>query len=73
MEYLLAGIVGLIVSIALTIFLNRKEKAVGDLRIDHSDPDNPYLFLELNIGLEELSKKNEVVLRVKLKDYISQK
>ena len=41
---------------------------VGTLRVDHSDPDGPFLFLELSKRVEAVVSKKYVVLRVKAKD-----
>lgn len=46
---------------------------IGVLRIDRSDPDGPYLFLELSKDMSYFSNKKYVVLRVNDKNYISQK
>lgn len=69
--WLLAGIlIGLLVS--KFIF---KDKPIGSLRVDKSDPDSePYLFLELDAGgMSDIYKKQNVRLRVKIKNYISHK
>ena len=69
--WLLAGIlIGLLVS--KFVF---KDKPIGSLRVDKSDPDSePYLFLELDAGgMSDIYKKQSVRLRVKIKIYISHK
>lgn len=43
---------------------------VGTLRIDRSDPDGPFLFLELSKRVESVTSKKYVVMRVKSKDFI---
>lgn len=49
-----------------------KTASVGTLRIDQSDPeDSPYLFLELEKGLNVISSKSYVLMKVDLKNYIS--
>ena len=49
-------------------------KRSGALRIDHSDPqDGPYLFLELEKGIYDISKRHYILLEVKLKNYYSHK
>ena len=52
-----------------------KDKPIGSLRVDQSDPDSePYLFLELDPGgMSDIYKKQSVRLRVKIKNYISHK
>ena len=66
---------GVLIGIIIAVVSSRKN-AVGDLRIDHSDPDdNPYLFLELEPGSDPnaIAKKKYITLRVKVENYISQK
>lgn len=67
---LLVGlIIGMIIGIIIVIsILNRK--SVGDLRIDDSDPDGVYLFLELNCSTAAVAKRRYVLLRVNPKSYI---
>lgn len=49
-------------------------RSSGVLRVDHSDPDGPYLFLELERSdVDEIMKNRYVTLRVNTKNYISQK
>lgn len=72
--WLIIGIlIGLIVGIVGVMFIFR-QKPVGTLRIDTSDPDGPYPFLELPPdGFYEILHKKHVVLKVNTKSYISQK
>ena len=53
--------------IAFRLFL------VGTLRLDHSDPDGPFLFLELSKRIGSVVSKKYVVMRVKAKDFIPHK
>lgn len=46
---------------------------VGTLRVDHSDPDGPFLFLELSKRVESVVSKKYVIMRVKVKDFIPHK
>lgn len=70
--YILGLCVGALVAIVVSIRKHQK-KNVGTIRLDHSDPDRPYLFLELDKGgLEQLKNSNWVVLDVNLQNYISQ-
>lgn len=48
-------------------------KSSGALRIDSSDPDGPYFFLELTETIDSVQKKRKILLDVDLKNYISQK
>ena len=66
----LAGfVIGIIPLIIVTI---HKDKPVGDLVVDGSDRDGPFLFLELNVPLNRVEDKEKVELRVVHKNYISQ-
>ena len=62
-------VIGIIPLIIATI---RKDKPVGDLVVDRSDEDGPFLFLELNVPLNRVEGKEKVELKVVHKNYISQ-
>lgn len=69
-------LIWLLAGILIGLFVSRfKDKPIGSLRVDESDPDSgPYLFLELDPGgLNDIYKKQSVRLRVKIKNYISHK
>lgn len=74
MELLIILLIGILIGMLIAKFIFR-DKPIGSLRVDQSDPDSgAYLFLELNpCGADEIYKKKYVSLRVDLKDYISQK
>lgn len=65
-------IVGILIGLSLSRFIF-KDKTIGSLRVDSSDPDSgPYLFLEVDPGgMDNIYKKQYVRLRVKIKNYIS--
>ena len=66
--FVLGGSVGAIFTVIIfRLFL------VGTLRVDHSDPDGPFLFLELSKRIEAVVSKKYVVLKVKAKDFIPHK
>lgn len=68
-------LLGLITGILLTIIFIKyflKPKIIGTLRVDQSDPDGPYLFLELNESIEKIIHQKKVVMNVNAKNYISQ-
>ena len=48
------------------------EDPVGTLQIETSDPDGPYLFLELSTDPRVIAKRKNVLLKVDMKSYISQ-
>lgn len=64
-------IAGALIGFALAIIL-KKEKPIGTLRVDRSDPDEaPYLFLELEQnGMERIRQSKTVVLKVDLNGYL---
>lgn len=67
--YVVIGIViGFVVS-----FIIRRKHPVGFLRIDKSDSDGPYLFLELKKSVNEIVTQKTVLLEVKREDFIPHK
>lgn len=78
MEIVIALAVGVLIGIFVGMVwrgVYLKTNAIGDLRVDHSDPDSPYLFLELNKdqNIYTIAQENYVMLKVKVEDIISQK
>ena len=72
-NFILGVFVGFVIGIIpLIIVTIHKDKPVGDLVVDGSDRDGPFLFLELNIPLNRVEDKEKVELRVVHKNYISQ-
>lgn len=65
-------VVGAIIGVTLSCIF-RKRKAVGVLRIDRSDSDGPYIFLELKKGVSDIAIHKTILLEVKEEDFISQK
>ena len=63
------------IAIGLIIAAIRNEfRYVGSLRIDKSDPtENPYLFLEIDEGVRDISNRKYIILRVKREDFIPRK
>lgn len=70
MSYLIF-ILGVIVGTIVVKMLEPKN--IGSLRVDHSDPDSPYVFLEANIPMDEIQKHKRVILDVKIQDYLPRK
>lgn len=67
---LIAGIV--VGSIATNLIFQRSK--VGTLRVDRSDPeDDPYLFLELDKGVGDITAKHQVLLKVNTDSYLPHK
>lgn len=78
MEIVIALAVGVLVGIFIGMVwrgVYLKTNTIGDLRVDHSDPDSPYLFLELNNNqsVRTIEQQNYVMLKVKVENLISQK
>ena len=65
-------VVGIMIGFIVSIIYH-KNKVKGVLRIDKSDPDGPYLFLELASDPAILEKQKYVTLEVNTKSYISHK
>lgn len=51
--------------------ISRREPA-GTLVVDCSDPDGPFLFLELGSSVERIEREETVLLRVERRKYLSQ-
>lgn len=62
-------VVGILIGFAVSSIIRRKHP-VGFLRIDKSDPDGPYLFLELKKSVNEIIAQRTVLLEVKREDFI---
>ena len=72
MELILV-LAGALVGFGISTILYRCHH-VGNLRIDNSDPDyGPYMFLELEKGVGDISSKKHVILKVKKENYIPHK
>ena len=70
--WMLLALVGgfLVGAVAASVFIYAK--AIGSLRVDHSDPSEPpYLFLEVEKNPDTLEHGKLVVLRVKRENLIS--
>ena len=65
-------VVGILIGFAVSSIIRRKHP-VGFLRIDKSDPDGPYLFLELKKSVNEIIAQRTVLLEVKREDFIPHK
>lgn len=65
-------IVGILIGFVVSSIIHQKHP-VGFLRIDKSDPDGPYLFLELKKSVNEIIAQRTVLLEVKREDFISHK
>lgn len=65
-------VVGILIGYVISPIIRRKHP-VGFLRIDKSDPDGPYLFLELKKNVNEIIAQRTVLLEVKREDFIPHK
>ena len=72
MELVIILAIGIVVGSIITRIIIRP-LGIGTLRIDTSDPDGPFMFLELSKDVNTVASKKYVVLKVNLKNYISQK
>lgn len=72
MEVVVVFLAGILLGFGMA-FLILKDRPIGTLRIDSSDPDGPYMFLELEAGVGDICSKKHVRLKVSTKSYISQK
>lgn len=65
-------VVGILIGYVISSIIRRKHP-VGFLHIDKSDPDGPYLFLELKKNVNEIIAQRTVLLEVKREDFIPHK
>ena len=72
MELIIIFAIGIVVGSIITRMVT-KPLDFGTLRIDTSDPDGPFIFLELSKDVDTVASKKYVILKVNLKSYISQK
>ncbi len=70
MQAVVIFIVGCLVGCGIAVTILRP-KCVGTLRVDTSDPDGPFIFLEASKSIDFISSKKSVMLKVNLKSYIS--
>ena len=72
MLYVFIFIIGIVCGAFISRILS-KNHSIGTLRIDNSDSDGPYLFLELSTNISSFSKKKQVTLNVLDESYLPQK
>lgn len=65
-------VVGIMIGFVVSSIIRRKHP-VGFLRIDKSDSDGPYLFLELKKSINEIIAQKTILLEVKREDFIPHK
>lgn len=62
---------GIIVGAFVMWLINRR--TMGTIRVDRSDPDGPYLFLELNRSIETVINSKYIRFKVDATDISSRK
>ncbi len=72
MLYVFIFIIGIVCGTFISRLLLKKHN-IGTLRIDNSDSDGPYLFLELSTNISSFNKKKQVTLNVLDENYLPQK
>ena len=65
-------VIGVLIGFSVSYIICRKHP-VGFLRIDKSDSDGPYLFLELKKSVDEVAAEKTILLEVKREDFIPHK
>lgn len=73
MEWLLIIVTFLLGGLIGVVFMKRisPTEPIGTLRIDTSDQDGPFLFLELDKPVGDFYKESQVTLKVNIENYIS--
>lgn len=63
----MASTLGVVIGAVLSNVYRHKKSASGTLKVNTTDPDGPYLFLELSKeDLANITHKKQVVLDVKI-------
>lgn len=70
MIFMLGVVCGILVYMAISAIASLCTPLDGYLRVDRSDIE-PYLFLEVNKSIDEISGKKTVKFQVKNEDFIS--
>ncbi len=70
MQTVVIFILGFLVGCGITAAIFRR-KCIGTLRVDTSDSDGPFIFLEASKSIDVIASKKTVMLKVNLKNYIS--
>lgn len=65
-------VIGVLIGFIGAAITDRK-RHVGFLRVDASDPDSPYLFLELKKNIAEITTQKRIILEVKCENFIPHK
>lgn len=66
LTFVLGIAIGLFTSVAIT-----KRFSSGTLKMNRTDPDGPYLFLELSEDIDEILRMEYITLKVDPNDYVS--
>lgn len=70
MEFVLVLAIGVLIGFFVRGFA--KPDIIGILRLDRSDPDSPYLFLEMEPdSMQKIEHRKYVTMEVMIKNYIS--
>lgn len=67
--YVFIFLIGITLGITFEKILFKKVN-IGTLKIDNSDEDGPYLFLELSKSISSFNKCKQVLMTVKEENYI---
>lgn len=70
-ENLIIFVMGVAIGCAFILFIFKSKPVDGVLRIDNSDSDGPYLFLELSRDVGDITEKKHVNLDVKLENLVT--
>lgn len=70
MQTVVIFIIGFLIGCGIAVIILRP-KCIGTLRVDTSDPDGPFIFLEASRSIDFIASKKSVMLKVNFKSYIS--
>lgn len=70
---LIGATIGILVGMSYAKKQMLKKYTIGDLRVDHSDEDGPFCFMELYPDCGDFMARDAVMLIVKKEDFIPRK
>lgn len=70
---LIGAAIGILVGMSYAKKRMLKKYAIGDLRVDRSDEDGPFCFMELYPDCGDFVTRDAVMLKVKKEDFVPRK
>lgn len=67
---ILVGFLAGMVVLSMVYKEKRKRDSMGYLRVDRSDPDGPFLFLELGVPITKITKQKYATFEIIDRSYV---